>query len=93
LLQSKLLDTLFGSKFVIFKITLVRWQKCVEHFSLITNCYFKVADIQLGKCTNIRKIQVPLYRNVARCWAYETSVALEADLSNSKFETIDLFIF
>ena len=50
-----------------------------------------------GKCLEfLRHYNVPLLllggggytiRNVARCWTYETSLALNSDISNSEYST------
>lgn len=61
-----------------------------------------------GKCVEyLKRYNVPLLmlggggytiRNVARCWAYETSVALDTEISNGSFflafkKKIFLFLF
>lgn len=80
-------DSLSGDRLGCFNLTLKGHGRCVEF---------------------VKKFNLPLLlvggggytiRNVARCWTYETAVALDTDVSNGKLSTffslnlIIIFVF
>ena len=62
--------------------------------TVITFCYYILYLLGHAQCVAfVKKFNIPLLmlggggytiRNVARCWTYETSVALDLDIANGK---------
>lgn len=71
-------DSLTGDRLGCFNLTVKGHGKCVEFMKR-----FNVPMIMVGGGGYT-------IRNVARCWTYETSVALDVDISNGRFTQLYL---
>ncbi len=63
-------DSLTGDRLGVFNLTLKGHGKCVQYVKS-----FNIPLLILGGGGYTK-------RNVARCWAYETAIALDLDLDN-----------